>query len=152
MRSNRSPILTILLLIFFLRFDLSNALYGASSPVLQLTPSNFKSKVCFQSPFCLFIQFHCIYRSCFYFFNCFLISLQWRNRIRWYLCGALFFVSFIVIGMCFCEFRKYLGSFSIVITFRFKTISLFYALIEIFLILHLSGTSLKPDVNFICAT
>uniref|UniRef100_A0A9I9DKH0 protein disulfide-isomerase n=1 Tax=Cucumis melo TaxID=3656 RepID=A0A9I9DKH0_CUCME len=45
MRSNRSPILTILLLIFFLRFDLSNALYGASSPVLQLTPSNFKSKV-----------------------------------------------------------------------------------------------------------
>lgn len=36
--------LTILCLLFAV-FDLGNALYGSSSPVLQLTPSNFKSKV-----------------------------------------------------------------------------------------------------------
>ncbi|XP_022970765.1 protein disulfide isomerase-like 2-3 [Cucurbita maxima] len=45
MRSYRSTILTLFVFIFFLGFDFSHALYGASSPVLQLTPSNFKSKV-----------------------------------------------------------------------------------------------------------
>lgn len=31
--------------VLFALFDRGNALYGSSSPVLQLTPSNFKSKV-----------------------------------------------------------------------------------------------------------
>ncbi|KAK8588557.1 hypothetical protein V6N13_087466 [Hibiscus sabdariffa] len=47
MRGSRSPLLTALSLIFtfFTFFTISNALYGPSSPVVQLTPSNFKSKV-----------------------------------------------------------------------------------------------------------
>ncbi|KAL4354689.1 hypothetical protein GQ457_06G027310 [Hibiscus cannabinus] len=44
MRGSRSPLLTALSLIFTF-FTISNALYGPSSPVVQLTPSNFKSKV-----------------------------------------------------------------------------------------------------------
>ncbi|KAF3607055.1 hypothetical protein DY000_02044404 [Brassica cretica] len=42
---NKTRVFTILSLVFAFSFDLSNALYGSSSPVLQLTPSNFKSKV-----------------------------------------------------------------------------------------------------------
>ncbi|KAG7653103.1 Thioredoxin domain [Arabidopsis suecica] len=40
----KSTLFTICFLLFAL-FDRGNALYGSSSPVLQLTPSNFKSKV-----------------------------------------------------------------------------------------------------------
>ncbi|XP_028103583.1 protein disulfide-isomerase like 2-2-like [Camellia sinensis] len=43
-----SPLLIVLSLFFLQIFDLSSrvdALYGPSSPVLQLNPSNFKSKV-----------------------------------------------------------------------------------------------------------
>ncbi|KAH9793475.1 protein disulfide isomerase-like 2-3 [Citrus sinensis] len=42
----RSQLLVILTIFsFFARFNLSDALYGSSSPVVQLTPNNFKSKV-----------------------------------------------------------------------------------------------------------
>ena len=44
-KMNKTRVFTILSLVFAFSFDLSNALYGSSSPVLQLTPSNFKSKV-----------------------------------------------------------------------------------------------------------
>ncbi|KAE8732749.1 Protein disulfide-isomerase like 2-2 [Hibiscus syriacus] len=44
MRGSRSPSL-IALSFLFAFFTVSNALYGPLSPVLQLTPSNFKSKV-----------------------------------------------------------------------------------------------------------
>ncbi|KAE8721748.1 Protein disulfide-isomerase like 2-2 [Hibiscus syriacus] len=44
MCGSRSPLL-IALSLFFTFFTISNALYGPSSPVVQLTPSNFKSKV-----------------------------------------------------------------------------------------------------------
>ncbi|XP_031262087.1 protein disulfide isomerase-like 2-3 [Pistacia vera] len=44
---NRSPLLVFLTILFsfFTLFNLSYALYGSSSPVVQLTPTNFKSKV-----------------------------------------------------------------------------------------------------------
>jgi len=50
MRNHRALLTTALpvfLLCFFFgfKFDRCDALYGASSPVLQLNPSNFKSKV-----------------------------------------------------------------------------------------------------------
>ncbi|XVF21057.1 hypothetical protein REPUB_Repub12eG0057600 [Reevesia pubescens] len=44
MRRSRSPLLVALSFLFTF-FSISNALYGPSSPVVQLTPSNFKSKV-----------------------------------------------------------------------------------------------------------
>ncbi|XP_022771729.1 protein disulfide-isomerase like 2-2-like isoform X1 [Durio zibethinus] len=44
MSRSRSPLL-IALSFLFIFFSVSNALYGPSSPVVQLTPSNFKSKV-----------------------------------------------------------------------------------------------------------
>lgn len=44
MPGSRSP-LSIALSFLFTFFSISNALYGPSSPVLQLTSSNFKSKV-----------------------------------------------------------------------------------------------------------
>ncbi|KAE8654905.1 Protein disulfide-isomerase like 2-2 [Hibiscus syriacus] len=44
MFGSRSSLL-IALSLFFTFFTISNALYGPSSPVIQLTPSNFKSKV-----------------------------------------------------------------------------------------------------------
>ncbi|KAH1081733.1 hypothetical protein J1N35_021494 [Gossypium stocksii] len=43
MHRSRSPLL-IALSFLFTSFTISNALYGPSSPVVQLTPSNFKSK------------------------------------------------------------------------------------------------------------
>ncbi|TYH44145.1 hypothetical protein ES332_D11G173400v1 [Gossypium tomentosum] len=44
MHRSRSPLL-LALSFLFTSFPISNALYGPSSPVVQLTPSNFKSKV-----------------------------------------------------------------------------------------------------------
>lgn len=54
----KSPL--TLLTILSLLFDLGNALYGSSSPVLQLTPSNFKSKVRRQTGFYLKISSSCL--------------------------------------------------------------------------------------------
>ncbi|GMY09787.1 protein disulfide isomerase-like 2-3 [Fagus crenata] len=45
MRTNSRAVVLIFSLCIFFAFNLSEALYGPSSPVLQLNPSNFKSKV-----------------------------------------------------------------------------------------------------------
>ncbi|XP_009365136.1 protein disulfide isomerase-like 2-3 [Pyrus x bretschneideri] len=45
MRENQFRAVPIIFFLFFFVFNVCDALYGPSSPVLQLTPSNFKSKV-----------------------------------------------------------------------------------------------------------
>ncbi|KAM1770909.1 hypothetical protein ACFX11_045798 [Malus domestica] len=45
MRENQFRAVAIIFFLFFFVFNVCDALYGPSTPVLQLTPSNFKSKV-----------------------------------------------------------------------------------------------------------